>query len=93
MIIHNALPFLIAIFGVGGGIYILQRSKWLATDRTLHINFIAMGILDIYIGIIYFLVLLGVISSVPTSELSLFMRPANLLVVTIPLFIYWRLGL
>lgn len=95
MVIHNLLPILIAVLGLISGAYIFRKStsQRIRNDRVLTINFISLGILNIYIGSVYSLVLFGFISAVPSAELSIYMRPANLLQVVLPFLISWRMGL
>lgn len=94
MTVHNLLPLFIAIFGLLSGFYTLNkaRTQHIRSDRILTINFISLGLLNLYIGTVYSLVLIGVISAVPSAELSIFMRPANLLQIVLPFFISWRMG-
>jgi len=95
MVIHSLLPIFIAVFGFVSGVYTLIKitSQRISNDPVLKINFICLGILNIYIGTVYSLVLLGVISAVPSAELAIFMRPAILLQIVLPFLISWRMGL
>jgi len=93
MIIHNILPFIIAFVGIFGGVYVLKKSNKMTHDWVLHLNFIALGVLDLYVGFVYLGTFLDIISPLPSSELSLYLRSANLLLVSIPLMISWRMGL
>ena len=93
MAIHDALPLFIIFVGLFGGFYILTRAKKMKHDWVLELNFIVLGCINLYVGVVYLLVLLGIIDSIPTSELALFMRPANLLLLVLPLLISWRMGI
>ena len=93
--IHSLLPFAIAITGLYSGLYTisLMRKGRIQQDKVLLVNFTILSILNMYIGIIYILVLAGVVESVPMSELSLFMRPANFMQILLPFLISNRMGL
>jgi hypothetical protein len=93
--IHELLPFLIAVMGIYAGVYtlLLIRKTRIAQDRILFVNFLVLGVLNLYIGIVYSLVILGVVHAVPLSDLSLFMRPANFLQIFLPFLISKRMGL
>jgi hypothetical protein len=95
MIIHDFLPILIAFFGLFSGVYTIQKaySPKITADKTLQVNFILLGMLNLYIGAVYIGVLTNLISAVPAAELSIYMRPANLLQIVLPFFISWRMGL
>ena len=95
MIIHSLLPFAIAITGLYSGLYTisLMRKGKIQKDKVLLVNFTILSFLNIYIGVIYILVLAGVVKSVPMSELSLFMRPANFMQILLPFLISKRMGL
>lgn len=92
---HNYLPFLIAMSGIITGCYIIYNLNKIVRrgDSAMTGLFILFAILNLYVGIVYVLVTTGVILSVPSSELSYFMRPANLFQVIIPFWIAWRMGL
>ena len=91
--IHNFLPLVIVLVGFISGIYTFTNLTKLPKDKVLRINFFVLGMLDLYVGFVYLLVLFGVIQATPVSELSLFMRSANLLLVFVPFVISWRMGL
>ena len=95
MMIHSLLPFAIAITGLYSGLYTisLMRKGKIQQDKVLLVNFTILSFLNIYIGVIYILVLAGVVKSVPMSELSLFMRPANFMQILLPFLISKRMGL
>lgn len=93
--IHSLLPFAISITGLYSGLYTisLMRKGKIQQDKVLLVNFTILSGLNIYIGVIYILVLAGVVKSVPMSELSLFMRPANFMQILLPFLISKRMGL
>lgn len=92
---HNYLPFLIAMSGIVTGCYIVYNLNKIVRrgDSTMTGLFVMFAVLNLYVGIVYTLVIFGVIRSVPSSELSYFMRIANLLQIIIPFWISWRMGL
>lgn len=92
---HNYLPLIIAISGIVTGVYTIYNLHKLRQrgDRVMVGLFAMWAVLNIYIGVVYFLVIFGIILSIPSSELSYFMRPANLFQIIIPFWIAWRMGL
>lgn len=91
MVYHDLyLPLIIGIVGLIAGIYILSKVKRLPKDKILVLDFALMGIVHIYVGIIYMLFLAGTISTI--SDLSVFVRPAMLLQIGLPAVITWRMG-
>lgn len=95
MMIHSLLPFAIAITGLYSGLYTISlvRKSRIQQDKVLLVNFIILSVLNMYVGIVYILVLAGVVKSVPMSELSLFMRPAIFMQILLPFLISKRMGL
>lgn len=89
------MTFAISILGFYTGIYtlLLLRKSKIKLDRVLVVNFSLLGLLNIYMGALYLLVNMGVISNTPASELSPFIRPANLLLILVPFLISKRMGL
>lgn len=95
MVIHNLLSGFIALFGLVSGIYIVGKinQQRVRADHVLQINFIFLGLVNIYSGTVYGLVLLGIVSSLPSSDVSILIRPAVLLQIVLPFLISWRMGL
>lgn len=95
MVLHNLLPDIIALFGLISGIYILGKSNQqrVKADHVLQINFICLGLVNIYSGTVYGLAVFGLVSSMPYSEVSILIRPAVLLHIVLPFLISWRMGL
>jgi hypothetical protein len=90
MILHDTLPVLIAIAGLFAGGFVLSRIKRLPKDRVLIFDFLCLGLVNFYVGGVYLLFAMGVIGSV--SDLSVFVRPVNLLQIILPALITWRMG-
>jgi hypothetical protein len=90
MIIHNSLPIVISFCGIVVAIYMMGRLKKLPKDKILVIDYFLLGLVNFYVGLIYLLFVVGVVPTV--SDLSLFVRPANLLQIIFPAIISWRMG-
>jgi hypothetical protein len=89
MILHDSLPVLIAIAGLFVGGFILTRIKKLPKDKVLIFDFLCLGIVNLYVGVIYLLFLLGIIPTV--VYLSMFVRPVVILQIILPALIAWRM--
>lgn len=92
---HNYLPLLIAMSGIVTGCYIVYNLNKIVRrgDSTMTGLFVMFAVLNLYVGIVYVLVIFEVIRSLPSSELSYYMRIANLLQIIVPFWIAWRMGL
>ena len=91
---HQLLPIIISILGLCTGIDVIIRTwKLKDIDTTLKVFLYILGVMNIYIGIIYGLVALGIVGAIPATQASLFMRPVNILAVITPYMIIRRLGL
>lgn len=88
--LHDILPILIAIFGLFVGVYMATKIKRFSNDIILLIDFGMLSLVNLYVGAIYLLFSMGVISTV--SELSVYVRPVNLLQIVLPALITWRMG-
>lgn len=88
MNIHQAFAYMLAATGYAIGYYFIKRARQ-ALDTANKANLLALGLLDIYVGIIYTLILLGFVNN-PEQDpqlSSLLMRPANLLFILLPWWI------
>ena len=90
MTLHDTLPILIAILGLFVGGYMMTKIRRLPKDNILLMDFVVLSLVNIYIGAIYLMFVLGIIPKV--EDLSLFVRPANLLQIVVPALIAWRMG-
>ena len=90
MTLHDSLPIVISIFGILVGVYMITKIKKLPKDNILLMDFVVLSLVNIYIGAIYLMFVLGIIPKV--EDLSLFVRPANLLQIVVPALIAWRMG-
>ena len=91
---HMILPFIISLLGFYTGVYLVIRTyKLLEEDRTLKVFLYILGIMNIYIGIVYALISIGVVSAIPVTQASILMRPVNLLALVTPFMIAKRMGL
>jgi hypothetical protein len=88
---HNLLMYFLAVLGFFTGISALRISSKFYVDWLLRSYFIMLGILNIYTGIIYTLIILGIISAIPPTQSSIFMRPANVLFLVMPYVISMRM--
>jgi ABC-type transport system involved in multi-copper enzyme maturation permease subunit len=93
MIIHNLLPIIISILGIYAGGYILLNIKKIRNDKILRVFFYILGLTYLYMGIVYLLVLLGLVEAIPATQASILMRPVNILVIATPFIITKRMGL
>ena len=94
MIIHNYfLPALVSIMGIYAGSYILLNMKKIPQDRILRLFFYILGLTYIYMGIIYLLILLGLVAAIPATQAAILMRPVNILAIAAPFMIAKRMGL
>jgi hypothetical protein len=84
MVIHNLLIYFLAILGIFTGISIFTYLPKVRHDWLLKIYFMLLGGLNLYTGIIYVLIILGIISAIPPTQSSIFMRPANVLFLLMP---------
>ena len=91
MTLHETLPIFIALFGIFVGVYMLTKVKKLGQDKILIFDFMCLSLVNLYVGGIYLLFVMGAISSVET--LSPLIRPANLLQIILPAVITWRMGM
>lgn len=80
---HQVFAYLLAVSGYAVGYYFIKRGLQ-ARTRNNKVNLIAFGLLDIYVGVVYSLILIGVIGANPPTLSSLLMRPANLLFIILP---------
>lgn len=90
MTLHDTLPIFIAILGLFVGGYMMTKIRRLPKDNILLMDFVVLSLVNIYIGAIYLMFVLGIIPKV--EDLSLFVRPANLLQIVVPALIAWRMG-
>lgn len=89
-VLHDALPILIAIFGLFVGVFMATKIKRFYGDLVLVMDFTLLSIVNLYVGAIYLLFAMGAIHGV--EELSIFVRPVNLLQIILPALITWRMG-
>lgn len=90
MTFYNSLPIIISILGFLVGFYMMSKIKKLPKDNILLLDFTTLSLVNLYIGGVYFAFVINVIKNV--NELSLFVRPANLLQIILPALIAWRMG-
>lgn len=90
MIIHNSLPVVISFCGIIVAIYMMSRLRRLPKDIILVVDYFLLGLINLYVGAVYLLFVMGIIPTV--LELSLFVRPANLLQIILPAIVSWRMG-
>ena len=86
--LHIVFPYLITVSGYAVGIYFFIRPLKV-NDQILKVNLIVYALLDIYVAIVYTMILLGPVTPPPDAagiQASMLMRPANLLMVLLP---YW----
>jgi hypothetical protein len=88
---HSLLTYFLAALGLFTGVSALRISGKFSMDWLLRAYFIMLGILNIYTGIIYTLIILGIISAIPPTQSSIFMRPANVLFLVMPYVISMRM--
>ena len=84
MTVHNAFTYLIAIEALFWGIFFLIRipkMKILPIDK---FNFYLWAVLCLYVGIVYTLIIFGIVVAIPPTESSVLMRPANFFMLGIP---------
>ena len=94
MIIHDYfLPTIISVLGIYAGSYILLNMKKIKADLILRSFFYILGFTYIYMGIIYLLVLFGLIVAIPATQAAILMRPVNILAIAAPFMIAKRMGL
>lgn len=89
MIIHNSLPAVISFCGIVVAIYMMSKLRKLPKDNILIADYFLLGAINLYVGVVYFLFIINIIPTV--LELSLFVRPANLLQIIFPAIISWRM--
>jgi len=93
MTIHNSLSYILAVFGLYAGFYILFNMKKIRADWVTRTYFIALGAIYVYTGVVYCLIIMDIITAIPPTQSSIFMRPANILYVAVPFLIARRMGL
>ena len=91
--IHNYLSYIIAVLGIYAGIYILLNIRKVRNDKILRFYFYVLGLMYLYIGIIYTLIIFGIIVAIPPTQASILMRPVNILAIATPFMIAKRMGL
>ena len=87
---HNLLAILIMITGLTGGAFVLAKFKHLPGDTILRINFLALALSEIYLGIAYGL---GYVGFIPVEMFPYVVRPGVFVLCVTPILISWRMGL
>ena len=93
MTFHEFLPLVIVMLALSSGTYILLNIKKFKNDWVTRIYFVVLGLMYIYMGIIYALVLFGVVEAIPATQAAILMRPVNILAIVTPFLIANRMGL
>jgi len=94
MTIHDSiLPVIITVLGLYAGLDILFNIKKISQDSVLKLYFCVLGLMYLYIAVIYVLILLGIVVAIPATQASIMMRPVNILAIVTPFLIAKRLGL
>ena len=75
--LYDVLPYFIFVVGLLSGIFILSKINKLRGDYVLIIDFLLLGAVNIYVGVVYLLFITGFINGL--DELSLLIRPINLI--------------
>jgi len=93
MSFHEFLPLVIIMLGLSSGTYILLNIKKVRNDWVTRIYFVILGLMYIYMGIIYALVLFGIVAAIPATQAAILMRPVSILAIVTPFLIAKRMGL
>jgi len=89
MHLNDILPYLIAIASFWSGFYLLFKIRFLRNDKLLKLNFMVLGVTILYVGGVYTVFFVGMLS---LTDLPVLLRPINFLLILIPGLIAWRMS-